>query len=171
MEFFEVFNELDWVLLVIIFLSTLVGISRGMVREIFALVGWCAAFFVSLFYAQDLAPKLPMGSVGPMVRTIISIVLIVIGCVFVAGLIGKILRNLLSSISIGAEDRILGCLFGFLRGLLVVGVLVYLCGSIQYISSQTWWRASVVVPWIEKGIVACAPYIPEEILHIKDNVK
>lgn len=39
-------GELDWVFVVIILLSTLLGVSRGMVREIFALVGWVAAFFV-----------------------------------------------------------------------------------------------------------------------------
>lgn len=37
-------GELDWVFVVIILLSTLLGASRGMVREIFALVGWVAAF-------------------------------------------------------------------------------------------------------------------------------
>ena len=44
-------SELDWVLAVIILISTIVGVSRGMVREIFALIGWIAAFFVSLYYA------------------------------------------------------------------------------------------------------------------------
>ena len=42
-------GELDWVFVVIILLSTLLGVSRGMVREIFALVGWVAAFCVSLY--------------------------------------------------------------------------------------------------------------------------
>ena len=48
-------GELDWVFVVIILLSTLLGASRGMVREIFALVGWVAAFFVSLYCSADLA--------------------------------------------------------------------------------------------------------------------
>ena len=39
-------GELDWVFVVIILLSTLLGVSRGMVREIFALVGWVAALFL-----------------------------------------------------------------------------------------------------------------------------
>ena len=66
---------------------------------------------------------------GLMTRTFVSIVLIVIGCVFLAGLVGKILRSILASVSIGAEDRLLGCLFGFLRGLLIVGLLVFLGGK------------------------------------------
>ena len=115
-------GELDWVFVVIILLSTLLGVSRGMVREIFALVGWVAAFFVSLYCSADLAAILPFQAhMGLMTRTFVSIVLIVIGCVFLAGLVGKILRSILASVSIGAEDRLLGCLFGFLRGLLIVG--------------------------------------------------
>lgn len=120
-------GELDWVFVVIILLSTLLGVSRGMVREIFALVGWVAAFFVSLYCSADLAAILPFQAhMGLMTRTFVSIVLIVIGCVFLAGLVGKILRSILASVSIGAEDRLLGCLFGFLRGLLIVGLLVFL---------------------------------------------
>ena len=104
-------GELDWVFVVIILLSTLLGASRGMVREIFALVGWVAAFFVSLYCSADLAAVLPFQAhMGLMTRTFVSIVLIVIGCVFLAGLVGKILRSILASVSIGAEDRLLGCL-------------------------------------------------------------
>ena len=100
-------GELDWVFVVIILLSTLLGASRGMVREIFALVGWVAAFFVSLYCSADLAAVLPFQAhMGLMTRTFVSIVLIVIGCVFLAGLVGKILRSILASVSIGAEDRL-----------------------------------------------------------------
>ena len=89
-------GELDWVFVVIILLSTLLGVSRGMVREIFALVGWVAAFFVSLYCSADLAAILPFQAhMGLMTRTFVSIVLIVIGCVFLAGLVGKILRSIL----------------------------------------------------------------------------
>lgn len=102
-------GELDWVFVVIILLSTLLGASRGMVREIFALVGWVAAFFVSLYCSADLAAVLPFQAhMGLMTRTFVSIVLIVIGCVFLAGLVGKILRSILASVSIGAEDRLFG---------------------------------------------------------------
>ena len=53
-------GELDWVFVVIILLSTLLGASRGMVREIFALVGWVAAFFFSLYFYADFAGVIPL---------------------------------------------------------------------------------------------------------------
>ena len=161
-------GELDWVFVVIILLSTLLGVSRGMVREIIALVGWVAAFFVSLYCSADLAVILPFQAhMGLMTRTFVSIVLIVIGCVFLAGLVGKILRSILASVSIGAEDRLLGCLFGFLRGLLIVGLLVFLGGTTEFFSKQLWWKDSALVPAFEKGITWCAPYIPDSLMELR----
>ena len=129
-------GELDWVFVVIILLSTLLGVSRGMVREIFALVGWVAAFFVSLYCSADLAAIIP-------------------------------LRSILASVSIGAEDRLLGCLFGFLRGLLIVGLLVFLGGTTEFFSKQLWWKDSALVPAFEKGITWCAPYIPDSLMELR----
>ena len=58
-------GELDWVFVVIILLSTLLGASRGMVREIFALVGWVAACFFFRFcscaFAAVVALQAPKG--------------------------------------------------------------------------------------------------------------
>ena len=104
---------------------------------------------------------------GLMTRTFVSIVLIVIGCVFLAGLVGKILRSILASVSIGAEDRLLGCLFGFLRGLLIVGLLVFLGGTTEFFPKQLWWKDSALVPAFEKGITWCAPYIPDGLLELR----
>ena len=155
-------GELDWVFVVIILISTLLGVSRGMIREIFALIGWVAAFFISIYYAGALAEVLPFQAhMGLMVRTLVAVVLIVVGSVFAAGLVGKIIRSFLASISIGAEDRILGCLFGLVRGLLIVGLLVFMGGCVHFISSQPWWKGSVIVPAAERAIVWCSPYIPQ----------
>ena len=165
-------GELDWVFLVIVLLSTLLGVSRGMIRELFALVGWVAAFFVSLYFATDLAAILPMKEhLGLMVRTLIAVILIVVGCVFAAGLIGKIIRRFLSSISIGAEDSFLGCLFGFLRGILIVGILVFFASMSQFLTRQLWWKNSEFVPYVEKGISVCSPYIPQALLNLRGDSK
>ena len=33
-------NELDWAILIVLALSTIVGVTRGVVREILSIVGW-----------------------------------------------------------------------------------------------------------------------------------
>ncbi len=160
-------SELDWVLIVIVAISTLLGFSRGMVKELFALGGWIAAFVFSIWYAGDLSEKIPLKSAGPLARYFIAIVLIVVLSVFVAGLIGNLIRKILSSVSIGAEDRLLGCLFGLLRGAIIVMILVYLGGLSETITQQDWWKSSELVPYAKKGIDLCTPYLPEELLRFR----
>lgn len=162
-------NELDWLFSGILLISTLVGVFRGMSREIFALAGWIVAFFMSMYFSANVAEMIPLQSVGPMIKTLIAVILIVTICVFISGLLGKIFHSILSTISAGMEDRLLGCLFGFFRGLIVVGFLIYVGGATQFIASQVWWKNSEMVPWFEKGIVWCSPYLPNAILNLRKD--
>ena len=44
-------NEIDWFILAVLFFSTILGASRGVVREILAIVGWVLGIFLSLRFA------------------------------------------------------------------------------------------------------------------------
>jgi membrane protein required for colicin V production len=52
-------TSFDYVVLSIIGMSIFFSIMRGLVREVLALVGWIAAFFVAKTYTLELAPLLP----------------------------------------------------------------------------------------------------------------
>ena len=43
-------NEADFVICAVLLVSTVVGVSRGVVREILAIVGWAVAIFLALNY-------------------------------------------------------------------------------------------------------------------------
>ena len=64
-------------------------------------------------------------SLGPAIRTIIAAVLICVLCVFAIGLLGTILRKMLEVARISAEDRVLGSVFGFIRGVVFVCAVVF----------------------------------------------
>lgn len=154
--------ELDWAFIIIIVVSTMIGISRGMIREFFALVGWIAAALISVAFSEKLGNALPfVGSAGPLTRTILAFVVIVVSTVFVTRLIGKLVQGIFERTTIEAEDRLLGSVFGFVRGCVIVGLIVLFAGSTEYCSSQIWWRDSLMVPTAEKIINWTAPYLPE----------
>ena len=48
-------NEADFVICAVLLVSTVVGVSRGVVREILAIVGWAVAIFLALNYSPELA--------------------------------------------------------------------------------------------------------------------
>ena len=80
-------NEVDWVILAVLFLSTILGVSRGVVREILAIVGWVVGIFLALRYAPDVAERIPLPSVSILIRTAFAAVAI---AVVVAALCGAL---------------------------------------------------------------------------------
>ena len=85
-------NELDWAIIIVLGLSTVVGVTRGVVREILSIVGWVIGIVFAIRFSPELAVHIPLESLGPAVRTIIAAVLICVICVFAIGLLGTILR-------------------------------------------------------------------------------
>jgi hypothetical protein len=62
----------DYAVLVVLAVSALIGIWRGLVREIFALGGWIAAFLAAMLFADEAAALLPAGSATPFVRAVFA---------------------------------------------------------------------------------------------------
>lgn len=79
-------NEADFVICAVLLVSTVVGVSRGVVREILAIVGWAVAIFLALNYSPELARVIPLESLGTAVRTACAAVIIVVLTLFTCGL-------------------------------------------------------------------------------------
>ena len=50
----------DYAVLIIIGLSVIFSIMRGMVKEVLAIIGWVAAFYVGRTYTDQLLPMMPV---------------------------------------------------------------------------------------------------------------
>ena len=113
-------TEIDWIIIAVLALSTIVGIMRGVLREVLAIAGWVAGIFLAMNYSAVVAEHIPLESIGWLPRVIIAAVLIVVACLFVVGLLSAIIRRLLETAALRFEDRALGAVFGVLRGIVVV---------------------------------------------------
>ena len=146
-------TEIDWIICALLVLSTVVGIMRGVIREVLSIVGWVAGFMLSMSFAGEIAGYIP--------RVIIAAVLILVACLFVVGLFGFILRKMLEVAALTFEDRILGAAFGFVRGIIVVAACVFFFGLSQSLSSSRMWQQSVMIGPAETVIEWSMPYMPE----------
>ena len=142
-------TEIDWIICALLVLSTVVGIMRGVIREVLSIVGWVAGFMLSMSFAGEIADRIPLDSIGYIPRVIIAAVLILVACLFVVGLFGFILRKMLEVAALTFEDRILGAAFGFFFGLS------------QSLSSSRMWQQSVMIGPAETVIEWSMPYMPE----------
>lgn len=154
-------TEIDWILLALLFLSTAVGVVRGVMREILALAGWVAGILLAMNFAGDLADAIPLESIGYLPRVMIAAVLILVAVLFICGLLGMLLRRLMEVASISFEDRALGACFGLVRGIVVACACVFLFGMPESIHSSRMWRQSVLVGPAESIIEWSLPYLPD----------
>jgi membrane protein required for colicin V production len=140
-------NGADYLILGVLLLSTLLGMVRGFVREAIALLAWLGGLWLAWRYAPALEPLLG-GAIGqPPVSTWVARIVIVLGVLivgwFVAGALGYFLRH--SGLSV-MVDRLLGMVFGFVRGAVVVAVFVLL-GQFVELNRVDWWRRSHLMPY------------------------
>jgi membrane protein required for colicin V production len=150
----------DWIIVAVVSLSVLLGLIRGVVRELIALCGLILAAWLAYQYAGDVGARLPLGDAVPAARTLAAGVLIFIGVVFGAALVGWVVQKLLAIVKLSTPDRALGALFGLLRaGLLLLIGVYFLRGT--SVAQESWWRESVLLPPLEAAVRFAAPHVEQ----------
>ena len=119
------FAHFDLLLMGIIVLSGTVALFRGFIQEALSLVLWVFAFLASMFLAEYLGPYISEYIVNPELRRMISRLAVFVIIIFTGGFAIKMLRSLIHWSGMGGLDRVLGALFGCVRGLILI-VIIYL---------------------------------------------
>lgn len=152
-------SAMDWVIVGVTALSVLVGAWRGLVREVVSLAGWVAAFVLAALFGTTVSALLP-ASWSELTRLVAGHALVFVGVLVLAALVGWIIGRLVRAIGLGGLDRLLGSIFGFLRGALVVALFV-IVGSLTALPSTQAWRESVLIPWVMSALHGMRPWLPE----------
>lgn len=160
-------TEIDWIICALLLLSTIVGITRGVIREVLAIVGWVAGIMLAMNFAGEIADKIPLESIGYLPRVVIASVLILVACLFTIGLLGFIMRKMMEAAALSFEDRALGALFGFFRGILVISACVFLFGLSPTVTESKVWQQSTMIGPTDKVIDMAMPYLPEWIRNMR----
>ena len=147
---------LDGVVLGILVVSMLLGAWRGLVFELFSLVGWVAAFFVARLFAQDVAARLPLQGFDSAVQYGVGFVLTFVLSVFVWGLLSALAKKLIEVVGLRPVDRTLGAVFGLLRAVVLVLVLAVVVVSTP-LHAQNWWTQSLAAPWLAQAVANILP--------------
>ena len=146
----------DIALLAVLCVSALVGLWRGFVFEIVALLGWLVAYVAANLGGPWVAGQLPSGA-GAAIRLwgASVLVFVLVACTLLA----RLLRALVSVTPLTVVDRLLGGAFGAARGvvvLVIVGTLVTLSPFAQ----AAWWRQSQSALWIDQALEGLKPVLP-----------
>jgi membrane protein required for colicin V production len=139
-------TTLDFILAGAVLVSMLFGAMRGFLRESVALLGWLVGLWLAWRYAGLVQPYLGGALAGTALQIWIARILVLLLVVMVAWLLGSLLGYLVqrSGLTLGV-DRLLGAVFGLVRGAVLIGFAVML-GQAAKLGNEPWWRSSRLLP-------------------------
>jgi membrane protein required for colicin V production len=150
----------DYAVLAVLGISAIVGISRGLVREVFSLAGWLAAAAAAVVFAGEAAKLMPGSFATPLVRTLIAFVVLFLIVLIVVNAVGLLFAKLVRASGLGVTDRTLGAVFGVVRGALILVVLA-LAAGLTALPRERFWREARLSAPLETAALAAKPYLPD----------
>jgi membrane protein required for colicin V production len=159
---------IDYAIIIVIALSTLISLTRGFVREAFSLAIWIAAFFIASWFYQDLAVYFT-GFEDVMVRNGLAAVCLFVVTLIVGALVNFLLGKLVAGTGLTGTDRVLGLVFGAIRGVLIVTLVLFMVDSFTALAASDWWQQSVLIPhfavfvqWFFDYLVSNSSFFPQQ---------
>jgi membrane protein required for colicin V production len=130
----------DYALFAVLGTSTLLGIWRGLMKELLSLVAFGLAFVAAIWWGPSLADiGMLLWVKHDYLKLGIAYAAIFIATLLAVGLLNMALAAMLKTTGLSPADRGLGALFGLLRGVLLVLVLVTIAGYTP-LPEEPWWK-------------------------------
>ncbi|MBK7955170.1 MAG: CvpA family protein [Candidatus Accumulibacter sp.] len=151
----------DYLVLLIVATSLLLGMWRGVVGEIIALAAWVLALFAAKWWGTGLSQWF-VGIADPTLRTVAGWTVVFVAVLVAMALLRLALRGLIKALGMSLSDRLLGIIFGVARGLVIVLILVAL-GGMTALPREKWWSEAYFAAPLETAVLASKPWLPSDV--------
>lgn len=139
------FTWVDWAIVAVIVISSLISLKRGFVKEALSLLTWIIAGVVAWMFGGALSHHLAEFISTPSAQVIAACAILFVATLLVGALVNFLIGELIRVTGLSGTDRFLGMVFGAARGGLLIVVLVGLL-SLAPVQEDLWWRESALVP-------------------------
>lgn len=163
-------NWADYTILAVLGLSVLMGLWRGFVGEVLALAVWACAFWVAWVFGPLLAERFSASISTPSVRVLLAYALCFIAVLIAGAIVTFLMRKLVEGSGLSGSDRLLGMVFGLVRGLALVVLVVMLMGFTPF-PRDPWWHESRLLPSFDRGAHWLAAKLPAEVARYLEPVE
>jgi len=146
-------SVVDAAMLAMLAVSVLIGLWRGLLFEVMSLLGWLVAYGVARVYAPSAQAW------WPAAPNALAFAAVFITALLVWTLVARLLRLLVRATPLALIDRLLGAIFGALRGavlLLAVATVVSMTPAAQ----SPLWQQSRGAAWLQVLMDGLRPLMP-----------
>ena len=138
----------DILIALVIVVSVIVGFVRGFVKEAISIAALLIAIWAALFLGPRVGAVSDQWLSSPDLQIWFGRILVFVVVLTIGGLLGWGLSKLVRLSILSGTDRVLGMIFGFCRGTLIVGLLV-IGGRFAGFDNDDWWKRSILIPYGE----------------------
>lgn len=150
----------DYAILATIAISVLVGALRGFIKEVLALAIWGLAFVLAYRFAGDLGSLMESQVSLPSARLAMGFAGIFLVVLVLGGLLVYLVGRLVETTGLSGTDRLLGGVFGAVRGLAIVVTFLLIAG-LTPIPADPWWKESSMIQRLMPMVYWVADFLPE----------
>lgn len=158
-------DGLGWVdalLAGVLLLSTLIGLWRGLVFEVMSLLGWLVAYVSAQAFSSQVGLYVPIGSPGSALHQAVAFALTFIATLLAWALLAKLVRMAVQATPLTFVDRLLGAVFGLLRGSVVLLAVATVVAFTPAVRSPAW-VGSQGASWLGSLLMALKPMLPDDV--------
>ena len=139
-------TPLDWVIAAVFVVSFITAAMNGLFVELFSIAGLIAGVIVAGMYYMQLSSWLVSYLHARPVADATAFLLITIGVLVAAGIIGRVVRWLLRTVGLGWADRLLGSVFGLVKGYVLAAALAMAVTA--FFPDRVWVSQSALLPYL-----------------------
>lgn len=154
----------DLGVVIVLVLSTVVALSRGLIREVVGLASWAGAAVVA-WYAFPAVRLLARDAIGTeLIADLLAGAGVFLVPLVVFKIVGGILASGVESIGLGGLDRLLGIAFGVARGALLVCVAWLVYGALAGTDRPpAWVQTAYLFEPVDRGADWLRRMLPEQL--------
>jgi len=155
-------NALDVAILVIVLLSVVSGLWKGIVREVLSLGGVVLGILAGLLFGGNLGKGFERWIPNEAAAYAVAMILVFVLVMLATELISRIVTKLIKLVKLGFVNHLLGGAFGLVRGFLIGAVMVLALGLFLD-PGHSVLAESKLVPVLGFGAEVMAGLLPEDI--------
>ncbi|MBY0345328.1 MAG: CvpA family protein [Neisseriaceae bacterium] len=156
MRYFDLYTTVDWVIVLVMSVSMLIGLRRGLIAEVLSLATLAFASYASKTWGSTLAPLMPIAQ--PAAQLAAGFLSVFVGVWLVMILLHMIINTIMNTLKLTGLNRLLGILFGAIRGGLIVIIGLIIINFLPYKQSYDWQQSQLrpffdqVIPFLTSSI-------------------